>query len=106
MSKSYRRYEVLLPLEFNDGKPVPEVLVARTLREFQQQFGAVSCETQTIRGLWRHGAKVYRDDLIRLFVDLEDSLENQRRFKRMKTTLKRRFRQVDIWITTYPVDVI
>jgi|ERR1043165_8968080 hypothetical protein len=106
MKKCYRRYEVLLPLQFNDGRPVPEALVAQTLREFQQTFGAVSCETQTIRGLWQHGGKIYRDDLIRLFVDVEDSPENFREFKRMKNRLKRRFKQLDIWITTYPIDVV
>ena len=106
MRKSYRRYEVLLPLILNDGKPVPEALVGRTLREFQQQFGAVSCETQTIRGLWEHRGKIHRDELIRLFVDVEDTSANQRRFGRIKTRLKRRFKQIDIWITSYPIDVI
>ncbi len=27
-------------------------------------------------------------------------------FKEFKETLKQRFQQLDIWITTYPVDVI
>jgi hypothetical protein len=54
MSKSLRRYEILLPLRFNDGQPVPDDLVADTLLELEQKFGAVSSETQTIRGLWRH----------------------------------------------------
>src|SRR5437763_216725 len=67
MTRSYRRYEVLLPKRFNNGKPVPDALVGKTLREFNKQFGAVSCETQTIRGLWRYGGKVYRDELMRVF---------------------------------------
>ena len=45
MSKSVRRFEVLLPLRFNDGTPVPDDAVADTLIEFEEQFGAVSCET-------------------------------------------------------------
>jgi hypothetical protein len=40
---------MLLPLLFNDGKPVPEGLIADTLIELEQRFGAVSSETQTIR---------------------------------------------------------
>jgi hypothetical protein len=54
MSRSLRRYVILLPLRFNDGQPVPDDLVAETLLELEQQFGAVSAETRTIRGLWRH----------------------------------------------------
>jgi hypothetical protein len=52
MSSSYRRYEILLPLRFNDGQPVPDELIADTLLELRQQFGAVSSETQIIRGYW------------------------------------------------------
>jgi hypothetical protein len=48
MNKSLRRYEILLPLRFNDGQPVPDDLVVDTLLELEQQFGAVSSETQTI----------------------------------------------------------
>jgi hypothetical protein len=29
MSKGLRRYEVLLPLRFNDGQPVPNELIAQ-----------------------------------------------------------------------------
>jgi hypothetical protein len=50
MSKQFRRFEILLPLRFNDGQSVPDELIADTLLELREQFGAVSCETQTIRG--------------------------------------------------------
>ena len=33
MDKPYRRYEVLLPLRFNDGNPVPDELLAKTMAE-------------------------------------------------------------------------
>ena len=54
MSSTFRRFEILLPLRFNDGQPVPSELVADTLLELETRFGAVSSETQTIQGLWRH----------------------------------------------------
>ena len=72
MSRMVRRFEVLLPLRFNDGTPVPDEAVAETLVELEQRFGAVSCETQTIRGRWRYEGQSYRDDLIRVFVDTTD----------------------------------
>jgi hypothetical protein len=31
-----RRYEVLLPSQYNDGRPIPQDLVAGTLHELEQ----------------------------------------------------------------------
>jgi len=70
MSRTVRRFEVLLPLRFNDGSAVPDELIADTVVELEEQFGAVSCEMQTIRGHWRSEGQMFRDDLIRVFVDV------------------------------------
>ena len=42
MDKLYRRFELLLPLRFNDGTAVPNELIAETLLALEGQFGAVS----------------------------------------------------------------
>ena len=64
MKTSWRHYEVLLPLRFNDGKAIPDALIAQTLLEIRKKFcGQLSVESQTIRGHWQHRTKVYRDDL-------------------------------------------
>lgn len=68
MSRILRRFELLLPLRFNDGQAVPDDLLADTLLELESRFGAVSCE--------------------------------------FKERLKVRFQQLDIWLTTYPVEAI
>ena len=39
MSRTLRRFEVLLPLRFNDGQPVPNDLVADTLIELEERAG-------------------------------------------------------------------
>jgi hypothetical protein len=67
-----RRHEIL-PSQFNDGAPVPEERLAETLLELENKFGAVSCETQTIHGLWRQEGEIHRDSLIRLFVEVPDT---------------------------------
>jgi hypothetical protein len=46
----WRRYESLLPLQFNDGAPVPKALLAEAVLELDARFGAVSCETLVIHG--------------------------------------------------------
>lgn len=106
MSKMVRRFEILLPLRFNDGSPIPDEAVADTLLELEQKFGAVSSDTQTIRGRWRHEGQSYRDDLIRVFVDVADESESRQFFIEYKELLKARFQQLDIWMTTYPIEVL
>jgi hypothetical protein len=101
-----RRYEIFLPQKFNDGTPVPDQLLADTVLELRQRFRAVSCETQTIQGAWEHEGEVYRDDLIRVFVDVDDVPANREFFRQLKERLKTRFQQIEIWMTTYPVDVV
>ncbi|HZM04994.1 MAG TPA: hypothetical protein VFC44_18490 [Candidatus Saccharimonadales bacterium] len=101
-----RRYEMLLPLRFNDGQPVPEKLLAESILEVRTKFGAGSCETQVIQGLSEHQGEVVRDPLARLFVDVADTRENRVFFVQFKERLKQRFKQVDIWMTTYLVEVV
>jgi hypothetical protein len=106
MSKTFRRFELLLPLRFNDGHAVPDELIADTLLELRQQFGAVSCETQTIRGSWQHQDQVFRDDLVRVFVDVPESPDAVHFFLEFKERAKTRFNQIDIWLTTYLIEVL
>jgi hypothetical protein len=106
MSTTLRRYEFLLPLRFNDGQAVPDSLIGETLIELRQRFGAVSSETQVIRGIWQHEGQEYRDELVRVFLDVSDSPETREFFIAFKEQLKSRFQQLDIWMTTYPIEVI
>jgi hypothetical protein len=106
MSRSLRRFEFLLPLRFNDGLPVPDDLIADLLLRLANRFGAASSETQTIHGRWRHEGRVYRDELMRVFVDVPDVPETRQFFLEFKEILKRELRQIDIWMTTYPIEVL
>jgi hypothetical protein len=101
-----RRYEILLPLRFNDGTPVPKGFAGKVIVSIHQQFGAASFETQTIRGVWEHGGQVYRDDLVRLFADVRDTPANREWFMKLKERLKQEFQQVDIWIISHPIEVL
>lgn len=106
MSMVLRRFEILLPQRFNDGSAVPDELFADTLLELRNRFGAVSSESQTIRGIWSHEAEIYRDDLIRVFVDTHDIPEARDFLIAFKERLKQRFDQIDIWMTTYLIEVL
>ena len=106
MQKPFRRFELLLPTKLNDDRPVPMEAFADTLLELEDRFGAVSSETQMIQGRWRHKGQLHCDELIRVFVDVPDTPENRQFFVEFKQRLKERFQQIDIWMTTYSVEVI
>jgi hypothetical protein len=66
MSSRYRRFEVLLPLQYNDGREIPTEWLAEAVLEVVDHFGAVSYETQKVEGHWRHGGVIYRDNLVKI----------------------------------------
>ena len=106
MSNKYRRYELLAPLRFNDGRPIPDEALGLTLVELRRKFAAVSYETQIIRGQWQHAGQVYNDDLVRVFADVPDTPENRAFFVAFKELVKSRFQPIDIWMTSHPIDVL
>ena len=67
----------MLPLRFNDGRDVPAEWLAEAVLEVVAKFGAASCETQKVEGHWRQGAVTYRDELVRMVVDVPDSADNR-----------------------------
>lgn len=103
---AFCRFEILLPLAFNDGRRVPRDFLAEVAAEIETRFGGVSWEPQAIEGIWRTGAVQYRDRLNRLFVDAEDTVENRVFFIGLKTRLKERFQQLEIWLTVHPIEVL
>jgi hypothetical protein len=48
--------------------------------ELEERFGAVSSESQTIAGQWRHERQLYRDESVRIFVDVPHTEENRQFF--------------------------
>lgn len=100
------RFEILLPLFYNDGRPIePEKFLAAD-DDLVRVFGATSTDQVTVRGQWKYHGTLYSDQLIRVRVDVEDTAENQDAMRALKETLKARFEQLDIWITAHRIDVI
>jgi hypothetical protein len=100
------RFEILLPLFHNDGRPVEKEKFATTDDELIQRFGATSTDPVVIRGRWMYQSSVFSDKLIRVRVDVEDIPENWQAMRDMKEILKTRFEQIDIWITAHRIDVV
>src|SRR5438874_10197206 len=105
MSSRWRRFEVLLPLQFKDGRGVPNECLADAVLEIVEQFGAASYETQRIEGHWRQGVTLYRDNLVRLVIDMPDKVKNRRWMKDFKQRWKVKLDQLELWMVSYLVTV-
>src|SRR5581483_3537161 len=97
-SSKWRRFEVMLPLRFNDGQDVPLDWLGEAVLEIVDYFGAASYETQKVEGHWRHAGVLYRDDLGKLVVDVPDSAKNRRWMKDFKRRWKKRLGQIELWM--------
>jgi hypothetical protein len=105
MSSKWRRFEVLLPLQFNDGRDVPPEWLADAVFENVEHFGAASHETQRVEGHWRHAGITYRDNLVRLVVDVPDTLKNRRWMKAFKQRWKSKLDQLELWPVSYLITI-
>jgi hypothetical protein len=105
MSKSWRQFEVLIPLRFNDGRNVPARWITEAVLEVGDHFGSASYETQRVEGYWRHGGVLYKDNLTRIVVDVADSAKNRFWMKEFKERWRIRLEQVELWVVSYPIEV-
>jgi hypothetical protein len=78
----------------------------QTREELTAQFGAIAFQPNIVHGIWLHEGVRYEDELMRFVVDVEDSTENHQFFVNLKSTLISRFEQVEIYIVSYPVDIL
>src|SRR5271170_2992042 len=60
MNTKWRRFEEMLPRQFNDGRDVPPEWISLAVLEIGDHFGSVSYETQIIEGRWQQAGVVYR----------------------------------------------
>jgi len=100
------RFEILLPLFYNSGQPIEQEKFVQTDDELVRQFGAVSTDSVTVRGLWLYQSALYHDQLLRARIDVEDSPENWQALRDLKETWKVRFEQLDIWITAHRIEIV
>ncbi len=105
MPSTLRRFEILLPLQFNDGGDVPTDLLADAVLEIVDHFGAVSYYDNLIRGHWKHEEIVYRDNNSKIVIDVEDTEDNRQWMRDYKARWKGKLDQLDLWLVSYEIDV-
>ena len=105
MSSKLRRFEILLPLQFNDGREIPSDWLAEAVLEIVKKFDAASYETQKVEGHWRNQGVLYRDNLVKIVVDISDSDENRQWMRDFKARWKLKLEQLELWLVSYEIDI-
>src|SRR4051794_1256454 len=100
-----KRFETLLPLNYNDGTEIEAEKFDQTAEELSDRFGGITQDTVRIMGTWKYGGTRYRDDLLRIRIDTNDPSATAF-FKASKDVWKERFRQIDIWITAHEIEIL
>ncbi|HEY3320027.1 MAG TPA: hypothetical protein VGP72_06155 [Planctomycetota bacterium] len=96
---------MLFPLQFNDGRSVPQEWLAEAVLEVVSHFGAASYETQRVEGHWRRGEVTYRDNLSRLVVDVPDTAYNRAWMRQFKAKWRDRLEQLELWVVSFRIDI-
>jgi hypothetical protein len=104
MARPIRSIDIYLPLDFNDGRPIPESRYLALQQELLARFGGVTSVQRQfpLQGVWQSGAEIYRDRVVVFSVMSfreETQLQCFRYLERLKTRLKKKFDQLEILIT-------
>jgi hypothetical protein len=105
MKNTRRRFEVLLPLQFNDGRMVPDELLADAVREIVGKFAGASYQAQPIEGHWVHEGVYYREQHVKVIVDVSDTATNRHWMRGFKARWKAKLEQLELWVVSYRIDV-
>jgi hypothetical protein len=84
---------------------VPSEWLVEAVFEIVDHFGAASYETQRVEGHWRHAGVVYRDNLVKVVVDVPDSASNRKWMKDFKVRWMERLGQLELWMVSYRIEV-
>ena len=107
MPRTARRYDVYLPITFNDGRPIPRELFDRVERRLLARFVGLTAQQQAFpfRGMWSGGRQLYIEEVI-VIASLDYRRRGSARFiTQLKQDLLREFDQLEILITEAPLRV-
>ena len=107
MAKTARRYDLYLPITFNDNRAIPHHQFDEVERRLLTRFGGVTSQRREfpLRGVWLGDGQIYLDQVI-VMTTLDFRPKGSAGFlAELKRDLLRDFDQLAILITESPLRV-
>ena len=106
--KTKARYEIYIPLNYNDGSPVEPEKFDLTIERLMEKVGGITTYPMIEgRGLWKEGGRTYEDAIMIYRIDVEDETEDMLHFLlEYKEYLKKEFKQLEIYMTRQPIEIL
>jgi hypothetical protein len=105
MSSKFRRFEILLPIKFNDGRNIPSESIGIAFKEIVTKFGAASYEPESVEGHWIHEDTIYIDALSKIVVDIPDTDQNRQWMRDFKSRWKASLGQLELWLISFEIEI-
>src|SRR5579864_7640649 len=104
MARPIRSIEIYLPLDDNDGRPIPESKYVSLQQELLDRFGGVTSTQRyfPLQGVWQSGTEVYQDRVVVFSVMSfrdETPIQSLRFLEHLQARLKKKFDQLAVLIT-------
>jgi hypothetical protein len=96
------QYEIYLPLNYNDGRPIEPGKLHQIKEELTYRFGGLTVfpPGTPAEGLWVHKGQLVRDDIVILRV--VTTYEADDYLKKYEVTLEQRLEQEEVLIVKMP----
>ena len=103
-----KKYEIYLPLKYNDGREIEAEKIKQIREELVSEFGArtVSAQSAPYQGVWKYRGVDFIEDIIKIEIIAGADRKTRKFFRDFKEGLKLRLRQVDVLITTQDIHKI
>jgi len=103
-----KKYEIYLPLKYNDGKEIETGKIKQIRDELITVFGArtVSSPSAPYQGTWQYGGIDIIEDIIKIEIIASANKKTEMFFKRFKERLKLVLNQIDVLIIAHDISKI
>jgi hypothetical protein len=101
-----KEYELYVPLNYNDGRPIEMEKLAALKRQLTEEFGGLTHFPQENEGRWKVGAITFRDRIVILRVLASRSAKAESFFVRLKKRMKSEWQQADVLVVERRVEII
>jgi hypothetical protein len=93
------RFEILIPLADNQGKPFPASKIEHVSEKLVERFRGCRCQPLApFVGSWKHRGHVYRDNLLLFTVDAPRSDDSMTWMLAFRDRLTTQFSQIEIYL--------